>query len=38
MGLSSIDQLTPASVVPAQPVGLPGVLSGFPLLNEDYGA
>lgn len=36
MGLNSIDQLTPASVVPAQPVGLPGVLSGFPLLAEDY--
>jgi isopentenyl diphosphate isomerase/L-lactate dehydrogenase-like FMN-dependent dehydrogenase len=37
MGLNSIDQLTPASVVPAQSVGLPGVLSAFPLLAEDYG-
>ena len=37
MGLNSIDQLTPASVAPAQSVGLPGVLSAFPLLAEDYG-
>ena len=36
MGLASIDQLTPASVVPAQSVGAPHVLSGFPLLDEDY--
>ena len=36
MGLSSIDQLTPDCVIPAEPVGLPHVLSGFPLLNEDY--
>ena len=36
MGLSSIDQLEASSVVPAQPVGLPSVLSGFPLLDEDY--
>jgi hypothetical protein len=36
MGLSSIDQLEASSVVPAQPVGLPSVLSGFPLLEEDY--
>jgi glycolate oxidase len=36
MGLSSIDQLEASFVVPAQPVGLPSVLSGFPLLAEDY--
>jgi glycolate oxidase len=36
MGLSSIDQLTPRSVVPAQPVVPPHVLSAFPLLEEDY--
>jgi hypothetical protein len=36
MGLSSIEQLTPRSVVPAQPVALPHVLSAFPLLEEDY--
>jgi glycolate oxidase len=36
MGLSSIDQLTPDCVSPAEPVGQPHVLSGFPLLNEDY--
>ncbi len=36
MGLSSIDQLDASSVVPAQPVGWPSALSGFPLLAEDY--
>ncbi len=36
MGLSSIEQLKPECVLPAQPVGLPHVLSGFPLLNEGY--
>jgi glycolate oxidase len=36
MGLSSIDQLKPECVLPAEPVGVPHVLSGFPLLTEDY--
>ena len=36
MGLSSIDQLNPECVIPAEPVGEPHVLSGFPLLGEDY--
>jgi glycolate oxidase len=36
MGLSSIDQLKPDCVMPAEPVGLPHVLSAFPLLDEDY--
>lgn len=36
MGLDSIDQLTPSSVVPAQPVVLPHALSGFPLIDEGY--
>ena len=36
MGLSSIDQLHPGSVVPAQPVVPPHVLSAFPLLSEGY--
>jgi isopentenyl diphosphate isomerase/L-lactate dehydrogenase-like FMN-dependent dehydrogenase len=34
MGLSSIEQLTPASVLPAEPVAPPHVLSAFPLLDE----
>jgi len=34
MGLSSIDQLHPGSVLPAEPVVSPHVLSGFPLLDE----
>ncbi|MGA0840101.1 MAG: alpha-hydroxy acid oxidase [Pseudomonadales bacterium] len=34
MGLSSIEQLTPTSVFPAEPVVAPHVLSGFPLLGE----
>jgi isopentenyl diphosphate isomerase/L-lactate dehydrogenase-like FMN-dependent dehydrogenase len=33
-GLSSIEQLTPASVLPAEPVAPPHVLSAFPLLDE----
>ena len=36
MGLSSIDQLTPDCVLPAEAVGEPHVLSAFPLLKEDY--
>ncbi len=36
MGLASIDQLSPDCVVPAQSVAQPHVLSGFPLLDEDY--
>ena len=36
MGLSSIDQLGPECVVPAEPVARPHVLSGFPLMDEDY--
>ncbi len=36
MGLASIEQLRPESVMPAQPVGLPHVLSGFPLLDQGY--
>lgn len=36
MGLSSIDQLGPDCVMPAEPVARPHVLSGFPLLEEDY--
>jgi glycolate oxidase len=36
MGLSSIDQLHPGSVVPAQPVVPPHVFSAFPLLSEGY--
>ncbi|MSQ59632.1 MAG: alpha-hydroxy-acid oxidizing protein [Betaproteobacteria bacterium] len=36
MGLSSIGQLKPECVLPADPVGEPHVLSGFPLLGEDY--
>jgi isopentenyl diphosphate isomerase/L-lactate dehydrogenase-like FMN-dependent dehydrogenase len=36
MGLSTIDQLNPECVIPAEPVGNPHVLSGFPLLAEDY--
>jgi isopentenyl diphosphate isomerase/L-lactate dehydrogenase-like FMN-dependent dehydrogenase len=36
MGLSSIDQLGPDCVLPAEPVGEPHALSGFPLLSEDY--
>jgi L-lactate dehydrogenase (cytochrome) len=34
MGLSSIDQLHPGCVLPAEPVASPHVLSGFPLLDE----
>ncbi len=34
MGLSSIDQLHPGSVLPAEPVVRPHVLSGFPHLDE----
>ena len=34
MGLSSIDQLHPACVLPAEPVVSPHVLSGFPLLDD----
>jgi isopentenyl diphosphate isomerase/L-lactate dehydrogenase-like FMN-dependent dehydrogenase len=34
MGLSSIEQLTPTSVFPAEPVVAPHVLSGFPLLGD----
>jgi len=36
MGLSSIDQLDPGAVFPAEPVVRPHVLSAFPLLDEDY--
>ena len=36
MGLSSIDQLHPGCVLPAESVVDPHVLSGFPLLDEDY--
>ena len=36
MGLSSIDQLNPNCVLPAEPVVRPHVLSGFPLLDEGY--
>lgn len=36
MGLNSIDQLKPESVLPAEAVGTPHVLSGFPLLGESY--
>jgi isopentenyl diphosphate isomerase/L-lactate dehydrogenase-like FMN-dependent dehydrogenase len=36
MGLSSIDQLNSGSVFPAEAVVRPHVLSGFPLLDEDY--
>jgi glycolate oxidase len=36
MGVASIDDLTPDVVLPADPVGPPHVLSGFPLLDEDY--
>ncbi len=36
MGLSSIDQLRSDSVLPAEPVVRPHVLSGFPLLDEGY--
>jgi isopentenyl diphosphate isomerase/L-lactate dehydrogenase-like FMN-dependent dehydrogenase len=36
MGLSSIDQLKPSCLVPADPVGWPHALSGFPLLEEGY--
>ncbi|MFN0041055.1 MAG: alpha-hydroxy acid oxidase [Burkholderiales bacterium] len=36
MGLSSIDQLGPDCVLPAEPVGAPHVLSAFPLLQEGY--
>ena len=36
MGLSSIDQLGPDCVLPAEPVGAPHVLSAFPLLQEEY--
>jgi hypothetical protein len=36
MGLSSIDQLTPDCVLPAEAVGEPHALSAFPLLKEDY--
>ncbi len=36
MGLSSLDQLKPGCIVPAEPVGEPHVFSGFPLLAEDY--
>ena len=34
MGLSSIDQLTPASVLPAESVAMPHALSAFPLMQE----
>jgi len=36
MGLSSLDQLNPDSVMSAEPVREPHVFSGFPLLAEDY--
>jgi glycolate oxidase len=36
MGLSSIDQLGPDCVLPAEPVVQAHVLSAFPLLDEDY--
>jgi glycolate oxidase len=36
MGLSSIDQLGPEYVLPAEPVCPPHTLSAFPLLAEDY--
>ena len=36
MGVASIDDLTPASVLPAEPVVPPHVLSGFPLLDQGY--
>ncbi len=36
MGVASIDELTPAHVLPAQAVAPPHVLSGFPLLDDGY--
>jgi isopentenyl diphosphate isomerase/L-lactate dehydrogenase-like FMN-dependent dehydrogenase len=36
MGLSSIDQLKPGCVLPAEAVVRPHVLSAFPLLDEGY--
>ena len=36
MGVASIDELTPACVLPAQAVVQPHVLSGFPLLEQGY--